>query len=266
VAWALMTWMGWMQFSATAHEHGESADVFGPSGYIWYWMRQTFMNWQADALGHAALVIIPAYLLYKESAGSRESMDRVEAAVKRVQQTLVARNDGQPQPGSTVRETRPIQREPQPVSFWKKYGLAIPPLVLFIGSWILQTWSGWSYFASEQLQHHSTADVFGPSGYIWLWGEDTFSNWQSDLLWAGLLVLMGAYLIYQGSAESKDSDERIEQMATSIERQVRGESQAEEAQQATNRHVLDDVWHNRGLAYSLIGAGVICWALMTWTG
>src|SRR5436305_2020476 len=77
---------------------------------------------------------------------------------------------------------------------------------------------------------------------------------------------MGAYLIYQGSAESKDSDERIEQMANSIERQVRGESQAEEAQQATNRHVLDDVWHNRGLAYSLIGAGVISWALMTWTG
>jgi hypothetical protein len=197
VAWALMTWMGWMQFSATAHEHGESAEVFGTSGYIWYWMRQTFMNWQADTLGHAALVIVPAYLLYKESAGSRESMDRVEAAVKRVQQALVARSDGQPQPGSTVRETRPIQREPQPVSFWKKYGLAIPVLVLFLGSWILQTWSGWSYFVSEQLQHHSTAEVFGPSGYIWLWGEDTFSNWQSDLLWAGLLVLMGAYLIYQ---------------------------------------------------------------------
>ena len=30
--------------------------------------------------------------------------------------------------------------------------------------------------------------------------------------------------------------------------------------------MLGDVWHSRGLAYSLIGAGIVTLALMTWTG
>lgn len=266
VSWVLMTWMGWMHYAATSRVHGSTPTVFGTSGYIWDWARLTFSNWQSDALGHGLLIVVPAYLLYKGSSQSRGGMDRVEAAVQRVQQALESRQQTQPDGTGTYIETRRRQTPPAPLSFWKKYGLGIAFLALFLVSWILQTWTGWGYFLSDQLQHHSTANVFGPSGYIWLWGQDTFSNWQSDLLWDGLIVLMGAYLIFQGSAESKDSDDRIEELAYSIEREVRGPTAAKEAEQATNRHVFDDVWHNRGLAYSLIIAGIVAWALMTWMG
>ncbi|HZU13656.1 MAG TPA: DUF6766 family protein [Chloroflexota bacterium] len=266
LAWALMTWMGWMHFAATEQEHGQSAQVFGSSGYIWYWIRQTFMNWQADALGHAVLVIGSAYLLYKGSSESRGSMDQIKASVQRTRQALRPSEQQLPDGTPVYVETRPAPSAQQTAGFFKRYGLALFSLGLFLVSWILQTWGGWMYFVSDQAAHHAAADLFGPSGYIWLWGEDTFSNWQSDLLWDGLLVLVGAYLIFQGSAESKDGDERIEKLAYDVERQVRGDERARAAQGSTSRHVLGDAWHHRGLAYSLIIAGVIAWALMTWMG
>ncbi len=265
VSWALMTWTGWMHFASTAQEHGESAQLFGSSGYIWEWIRETTENWQADALGRGLLIVLPAYLLFKNSPQSREGMDRVKAMMARVQKTL--QNRQQPlTAGDVYVENRPIPPEPKSEPIWKKYSLAIPFLVAFVGSWIVQTLSGWQYFVGEQTQHHSVADVFGASGYIWQWGVDTFSNWQSDLLWGGLIVLMGAYFVFRGSAESNDSDERIEQLAGSIEKQVRGQDAAERAQRETNAHVLGDLWHQRGLAYSLIAAGIAAWALMTWMG
>ena len=33
---------------------------------------------------------------------------------------------------------------------WRDYGLSITLIVLFLGSWVLQTWMGWVEFVSEQ--------------------------------------------------------------------------------------------------------------------
>ena len=57
---------------------------------------------------------------------------------------------------------------------WRDYGLSITLIGLFVVSWGLQTWMGWTEFTAEQQQHGQTAQAFGPDGYIWRWGQATF--------------------------------------------------------------------------------------------
>ena len=73
--------------------------------------------------------------------------------------------------------------------------------------------------ANEQ-EHGQTAEVFGKSGYIWTWMDDTMANWQSDLLGQGLMVIFAAYWLYQGSSQSKDSDEQMQQSIERIEQRL----------------------------------------------
>jgi hypothetical protein len=36
---------------------------------------------------------------------------------------------------------------------WRDYGLSITLGVLFLGSWTLQTWTGWNQFVADQEMH-----------------------------------------------------------------------------------------------------------------
>ncbi|MBV9280121.1 MAG: hypothetical protein JOZ41_08585 [Chloroflexi bacterium] len=111
IAWALMTWTGWMDFAATQHEHGETAQLFGSSGYIWEWITLTLENWQSDILGNAAVVILSAYLLYQGSGMSRGGDDEIEQGLQRIQQALQQPRTpaGEQVIQQTRRETRPRQ-------------------------------------------------------------------------------------------------------------------------------------------------------------
>ena len=51
-------------------------------------------------------------------------------------------------------------------------------------------------------------------------GRSTLENWQSEFLRLFSFVVLSAVLILRGSAESKDSDERIEEMLRRIERKL----------------------------------------------
>jgi hypothetical protein len=91
----------------------------------------------------------------------------------------------------------------------RDYGLAIVLAVLFIGSWIVQTLTGWVEFAAQQQSHGETAQLFGDSGYFWEWMAATFENWQSEFLQLFTMVILTAFLIHKGSSESKDSDDEM---------------------------------------------------------
>ena len=54
---------------------------------------------------------------------------------------------------------------------WREYGLSITLAVLFLAAWTLQTWTGWTAFAAEQLAHGQTPAAFGEDGYVWQWAE-----------------------------------------------------------------------------------------------
>jgi hypothetical protein len=48
------------------------------------------------------------------------------------------------------------------------------------------------------------------SDYLVQFGQSTLENWQSEFLQLFSFVVLSAMLIHRGSAESKDSDDRLE--------------------------------------------------------
>ena len=100
------------------------------------------------------------------------------------------------------------------------HGLAWVLLVLLLGSWAVQTWTGWQEFVAQQYEHQQTAEWFGDDGYVWNWGRTTFENWQSEFLQLLTFVILTAYLVYKGSAESKDGDDEMQETLARIERRL----------------------------------------------
>jgi hypothetical protein len=105
--------------------------------------------------------------------------------------------------------------------FWREYNLSLVLAALFIGSWLLQTIAGWFEFAAEQAQHGQPAMVFGSDGYIWMWGQATFENWQSEFLQLFTFVVLTTFLIHRGSAESRDGDDEMQAKLDRIERTLK---------------------------------------------
>lgn len=105
---------------------------------------------------------------------------------------------------------------------WRDYGLSITLIVLFLGSWVLQTWTGWVQYVSEQAQHGSEAQAFGPDGYIWSWAQATFENWQSEFLQVFVFIVLTTFLVHRRSHESPDTDYDTEAALRRIEARLQG--------------------------------------------
>jgi hypothetical protein len=103
---------------------------------------------------------------------------------------------------------------------WRDYNLSLVLLACFLVSWALQAWTGWRKFSAEQLQHRQTASVFGEDGYIWEFLAATFENWQSEFLQLLAMVVLTSFLIHRGSAESKDSNDRMEAKLDDIQQRL----------------------------------------------
>jgi hypothetical protein len=89
---------------------------------------------------------------------------------------------------------------------WRNYGLSITLVALFMFSWGMQTWMGWTQFVAEQAQHGQEAEPFGEDGYVWDWGQATFENWQSEFLQVFVFVVLTTFLVHRKSHESPDTD------------------------------------------------------------
>ena len=92
---------------------------------------------------------------------------------------------------------------------WRDYNLGIVLLALFLISWMAQTLTGWQEFVSEQAALGETATVFGPDGYVWSWARTTFENWESEFLQLFAMVALTSFLVFKGSTESKDGQQRM---------------------------------------------------------
>jgi hypothetical protein len=103
---------------------------------------------------------------------------------------------------------------------WRDYGLSITLAVLFLGSWFLQTWMGWTQFVAEQAAHGEQAQAFGDGGYVWSWGQATFENWQSEFLQVFVFIVLTTFLVHRKSHESPDTDYDTEAALRRIEAKV----------------------------------------------
>ena len=105
----------------------------------------------------------------------------------------------------------------KPRSIWKAYGYAWVTLGFFIitliGHWLF----GWFAYVSDQQAH---AQPIQTSEYLVEMMRDTLENWQSEFL--QLLWQVGglAFLLYVGSPQSKEGDDRMEAKIDEILRRV----------------------------------------------
>jgi hypothetical protein len=91
----------------------------------------------------------------------------------------------------------------------RRRGLGVLFVTLFLTSWIAQLYFEWQVFADEQREHGLGAS-FWSAGFWNEFGQSTFENWQSEFLQLAAFTIATAYLVYVGSSESPDSEERLE--------------------------------------------------------
>jgi succinate dehydrogenase hydrophobic anchor subunit len=92
---------------------------------------------------------------------------------------------------------------------WANFALSIVLCILFFVSWTGQAVSQWRAFAQEQRDHNETAEA---GEFLMEFGEATLENWQSEFLQLFSFVVLAAAFIHRGSGESKDSNDRMEEM------------------------------------------------------
>src|SRR5688572_1646674 len=95
---------------------------------------------------------------------------------------------------------------------FKRNGLSIVLLALFLLTMAGQTLTGWSAHNEDELEHGRPTVTLGAylgSGHFW---EATGENWESEFLQMALFVILTTFLYQKGSAESKriDTIEEVE--------------------------------------------------------
>jgi hypothetical protein len=88
-----------------------------------------------------------------------------------------------------------------------KYGYLWVTLVFFVFSLIGQWVFGWFAYVNEQTDLNATVQV---SDYFVRLSRDTLENWQSEFLQLMWQVAGLAILLYVGSPQSKEGDDRVE--------------------------------------------------------
>ncbi len=69
-------------------EHGQQAQAFGESGYVWSWGQATFENWQSEFLQLFTFVVLTTYLVHRKSHESPDTDYETEAALRRIEAQL----------------------------------------------------------------------------------------------------------------------------------------------------------------------------------
>jgi hypothetical protein len=99
-------------------------------------------------------------------------------------------------------------------SVWKEFGLGIALMVLFFVAWFAQGIAEWQTYTDEQRAHNQTTSA---GDFVSEFSQSTLENWQSEFLQLFAFVSLAALFIHKGSAESKDSDEKVEASLRRIE-------------------------------------------------
>lgn len=133
---------------------------------------------------------------------------------------------------------RSIQNEKKTrMRLWKNFGLSLAFCFLFFLTWIGHGIAQWQTFTDEQREHKEPVEL---GDFIADFSQATLENWQSEFLQLFSFTIMAAVLIHKGSAESKDSDDRIEAAIQRIEKKLDTEPTLHADAADKDLHVLPD--------------------------
>ena len=102
-------------------------------------------------------------------------------------------------------------------SIWRDFGLGIGLMVLFFSTWIAHSIAQWQVYTDEQLAHGQDTSI---GDFLGEFSQSTLENWQSEFLQLFAFVVLAALYVHKGSAESKDSDDRVEASLRRIEQHL----------------------------------------------
>jgi hypothetical protein len=110
-----------------------------------------------------------------------------------------------------------IEAHKSRLNVWRNFGLSIALCVLFLLSWVGQGLAQWQEFTDTQREHGEPVEA---GDFVAEFSSATLENWQSEFLQLFSFVVLSALLIHKGSAESKDSGDRMEAALKRIEKQL----------------------------------------------
>jgi hypothetical protein len=102
-------------------------------------------------------------------------------------------------------------------SVWREFGLGLALMILFFATWFAQGIAEWQTYTDEQRAHNETTSA---GDFVSEFSQSTLENWQSEFLQLFAFVSLAALYIHKGSAESKDSDEKVEASLRRIEEEL----------------------------------------------
>jgi succinate dehydrogenase hydrophobic anchor subunit len=99
-------------------------------------------------------------------------------------------------------------------SVWREFGLGLSLMILFFATWVAHGIAQWQTYTDQQREHGQPIEL---GDFVSEFGQATLENWQSEFLQLFAFVVLAALYIHKGSAESKDSDEKMEASLRRIE-------------------------------------------------
>ena len=102
-------------------------------------------------------------------------------------------------------------------SVWREFGLGLSLMILFLATWLGQGVAQWQRFTDEQKAQGASTEI---GDFVSDFAQSTLENWQSEFLQLFAFVVLAALFIHKGSAESKDSSEKVEAALRRIEEKL----------------------------------------------
>ena len=136
---------------------------------------------------------------------------------------------------------RSIQNEKSTrMKLWKNFGLSLGFCALFFVTWFGQGIAQWQVYTDEQREHGEPTEL---GDFVSDFSQATLENWQSEFLQLFSFTIMAAVLIHKGSAESKDSDDRMLAAIKRIEEKLGTEPTIQGGGGEKDLHVIPDEMH-----------------------
>lgn len=104
--------------------------------------------------------------------------------------------------------TEPTEAERRPGRWLADNALSVAMFGAFAVFIVLQSVFGWQVRNDELAEYGRAADSYWNYLTTGHFAEAVFENWESEFLQMGAYVLLTAYLVQRGSAESKPPDEK----------------------------------------------------------
>ena len=183
---------GWKELNQELAAHGDPTIDYMRYLYSSDFGASVLENWQSEFLQFSMFILATIWLVQK---GSNESKKLDEAGLESDEQQRV-RDHAEP-------NSPRLARARGLLFHLYANSLLIVMGLIFFGSWLGQSVTGWTVYNAEQADHGESAVSWASYLLTPNFWERSLENWQSEFLAVGTMAVFTIYLRQRGSPESK---------------------------------------------------------------